>query len=226
MSGKARALVVDDEANIRDVIRFALSAEGIEVVEAASAERARSANPSSFDVVVLDVMLPGQDGLTFCRDVRKDSAVPILFLSARSDEFDRVFGLEIGADDYLTKPFSTRELVARVKALLRRGGQAREPAKSIARGELLIELEQHRVTMAGTEMLLTPTEFGLLVSLYERPGFVLSRSQLMEKAYAYDNLVTERTIDTHVKRIRSKFREVCELDPIATVHGVGYKAGF
>lgn len=222
-------LVVDDEVRIREVVQYALEREGFRVSGVGDGLEALDAlrHASDYDLVVLDVMLPGMDGLELCRRVRATSKVPILFLSARSDEIDRVLGLELGGDDYLTKPFSPRELVARVKAVLRRAGDAPgdvEPRHKIHHGKISIDPERHEVHWGTEPVSLTPTEFGLLSALLERPGIVLSRGQLMQRAYSYDNLVTERTIDTHVRRIRAKFRSVGGADPIATVHGIGYKA--
>jgi len=153
--------------------------------------------------------------------------VPIIMLTARAEESDRIVGLELGGDDYLTKPFSPRELVARVRAVFRRlddRAPTAEPKTSALRYRgIEIDPERHEVKYDGRAITLTPTEFGVLHALLERPGVVLSRAQLMQRAYRYDNLITERTIDTHVRRIRAKFREL-GADPIATVHGVGYKA--
>ena len=224
-----QVLVVDDEARIREVVQYALEREGYRVSAVDDGGKAVDALArGAFDLVVLDVMLPGVDGLEVCRRVRATSKVPILFLSARSDEIDRVLGLELGGDDYLVKPFSPRELVARVKAVLRRAETKSEDPdpkkKKLAHGKITIDPERHEVTWGASQVDLTPTEFGLLASLIERPGVVLSRGQLMQRAYSYDNLVTERTIDTHVRRIRAKFRALGADDPIATVHGVGYKA--
>ena len=224
-------LVVDDEVRIREVIQLALEREGFRVRCAGDTREARLAiTQHTFSLIVLDIMLPDGDGLAFCRELRQRSNTPILFVSARSDEIDRILGLEMGGDDYLTKPFSPRELVARVKAVLRRVSGVIEPdAKRnlLQHGRVSVDLEQHRVSvLAGeksTTLVLTPTELGLLASLFERPGVVLSRNQLMKRAYTYDNLVTERTIDTHVRRVRAKFREF-GFDPITTVHGVGYRA--
>jgi two-component system OmpR family response regulator len=223
-------LVVDDEARIREVLQYALQKEGFGVTAVESGPSAVAAvERGGVDLVVLDVMLPEMDGLEVCRRIRKQHRVPILFLSARGEEVDRIVGLELGGDDYLTKPFSPRELVARVRAVLRRGeGDAKSgdaPAKKkIVHGKITIDPERHEVAFGASLLTLTPTEFGLLAALLERPGIVLSRGQLMERAYSYDNLVTERTIDTHVRRIRAKFRAVGAEDPISTVHGVGYKA--
>lgn len=224
----AHVLVVDDEARIREVVQYALEREGYRVTcvgdGRAAVERSES---DRFDLVVLDVMLPELDGLSVCRHIRSRAQTPILFLSARSDELDRVLGLELGGDDYLTKPFSPRELVARVRAILRRAEPARETdaeASTLRHGEVQIDLDRHEVRVRDAAVHLTRTELGVLAALLERPGIVLSRGQLMKRAYPYDNLVTDRTIDTHIRRIRAKFREVGAEDPIATVHGVGYKA--
>jgi two-component system, OmpR family, response regulator len=227
-------LVVDDEARIREVVEYALRREGFRVSSAADGQQALElAARDEPDLVVLDVMLPELDGLEVCRQLRRRSRAPVLFLSARSEEVDRIVGLELGGDDYLTKPFSPRELVARVRAVLRRFEDAltlaaakhesRERQGSLCHDRIEIDFERHRVLCDGALVDLTPTELGVLAALLERPGVVLSRSQLMQRGYPDSSLVTERTIDTHVRRIRRKFR-AHGCDPIATVHGVGYKA--
>jgi two-component system OmpR family response regulator len=221
-------LVVDDEARIREVLLYALKKEGFSVTAVADGPAAIAAvDAGGVDLVVLDVMLPELDGLEVCRRIRAKHRTPILFLSARGEEVDRIVGLEIGGDDYLIKPFSPRELVARVRAVFRRVESPEKPAEPrpsvITHGDVEIDTERHEVRFAGKVVPLTPTEFGVLGALLERPGVVLSRGQLMQRAYRYDNLITERTIDTHVRRIRAKFRAAGG-DPIATVHGIGYKA--
>lgn len=222
-------LVVDDEARIREVVQYALAKEGYRVSVADDGAKALDEIArNDVDLLVLDVMLPEVDGLEVCRKVRATSQLPILFLSARGEEIDRVVGLELGGDDYLAKPFSTRELVARVRALLRRAeAHTGEPVASspsqLSCGAVQLDLERHEARCHDQAVSLTATEFGVLSALMERPGVVLSRAQLMQRAYSYDNLITERTIDTHVRRIRAKFRGA-GADPIATVHGVGYKA--
>jgi two-component system, OmpR family, response regulator len=230
-------LVVDDEARIREVLLYALKKEGFTVTAVGDGLAAVAAvEAGGVDLVVLDVMLPGLDGLEVCRRIRQQHRVPILFLSARGEEVDRIVGLELGGDDYLQKPFSPRELVARVRAVFRRvhaSPPAEAPAtppvsapRVLVHGDIEVDPERHEVRYAGHVVALTLTEFGVLGALLERPGVVLSRGQLMQRAYRYDNLITERTIDTHVRRIRAKFRAVRSGggDPIATVHGVGYKA--
>jgi len=231
MKHTKHVLLVDDEKRIREVVEYALVKAGYRVTALAegepSLELLRSDPP---DLVVLDVGLPGIDGLELCRRIRARGTTPILFLSARSDEVDRIVGLELGGDDYLGKPFSPRELVARVKAVLRRFEAAEaqreevRPAPRVLRsGKLSIDPERFDVRWDDSPVVLTATEFAVLSALYERPGIVLSRAQLSERAYSTDIHVTERTLDTHVRRIRAKFREL-GADPITTVHGVGYKA--
>lgn len=223
----ATILVADDDPHIREVVTFALESGGHVVV-------ARSDGPSALagfeekapDLVVLDIMMPGFDGLEVCRRIRQRSTVPILFLSARDDEVDKVIGLEVGGDDYLTKPFGKRELVARVKAMLRRVEATKEAPPSSApksQGKLRLDPERFEVSWKGQPVVLTVTEFGVLETLLGAPGKVFTRAELVERAYRFDNHVTERTIDTHVKRIRKKFNAGQE--PIETVFGLGYRLG-
>ena len=224
-------LLVDDEKRIREVVEYALVKAGYRVTALCEAEpvlELLASDPA--DPVVLDVGLPGMDGLELCKRIRAQGSTPVLFLSARADEVDRIVGLELGGDDYLVKPFSPRELVARVRAVLRRFEAAeaqrveRKPSpRVLCSGKLMIDLERFDVRWDDSPIALTATEFAVLSALYERPGIVLSRAQLSERAYRTDVHVTERTLDTHVRRIRAKFREF-GADPIATVHGVGYKA--
>jgi two-component system OmpR family response regulator len=223
-------LIVDDEKRIREVVEYALQKDGFRVSSAADGPSALSAmDRDPPDLVVLDVMLPGLDGLSVCRKIRTQRQTPILFLSARADEVDRIVGLELGGDDYLVKPFSPRELVARVRAVLRRfeltpSGEAKpSESRTLSHRQLLLDLDRHEATFDGQRVQLTATEFQVLAALIERPGIVLSRAQLLQRAYAGDLHVTERTLDSHVRRIRAKFRGLGG-DPIATVHGVGYKA--
>jgi two-component system OmpR family response regulator len=221
-------LVVDDEKRIREVVEYALVKAGYRVTTAADGEQALAAfEAEPPDAVVLDVMLPASDGLEVCRRIRAHGATPIVFLSARNDEVARIVGLEIGGDDYLTKPFSPRELVARVRAVLRRfesaSGTAPAQRRTLTHGDLVVDAERHEVAHAGRRVVLTATEFALLAALVERPGVVFTRAQLMRRAYDTDVHVTERTLDTHVRRIRAKFRAL-GADPIETVHGVGYRA--
>jgi two-component system OmpR family response regulator len=220
----ATILVVDDEANIRDVVQYALEREGHRVVLAADGRQALArvaAEP--VDLVLLDILMPELDGLAVCRRLRAERPLPIIFLSSRGEEVDRVLGLDLGGDDYVTKPFSPRELVARVNAVLRRSPGAAPPPERLSSGRLALDLPAHEARVDGTLIELTVTEFGILAVLLEVPGRVWSRQQLIARVRADDFRMTERTIDTHVRRIRGKLRPH-GLDPIETVHGLGYKA--
>lgn len=223
----ATILVADDDPHIREVVSFALESAGHTVIARADGQGAlTAAEEKSPELVVLDIMMPGLDGLEVCRRIRQRSQVPILFLSARDDEIDKVIGLEVGGDDYLTKPFGKRELVARVKAMLRRVEASKEaPSQNAAKshGKLRLDAERFSVIWKGEPVVLTVTEFGVLETLLGAPGKVFTRAELVERAYRFDNHVTERTIDTHVKRIRKKFNAGQE--PIETVFGLGYRLG-
>jgi two-component system OmpR family response regulator len=218
-------LVADDDGHIREVVRYALEKAGHRVLEARDGDEAlRVANEQPVDLLVLDIIMPGPDGLEVCRRLRAASKLPILFLTSRDDEVDRVLGLEIGGDDYLTKPFSPRELVARIKAVLRRTERAPdEPSAVLRHGELTVDPERHRCLWRETEVELTVTEFALLKTLLGRPGKVYSRGELVDRAYGYGHHVTERTIDSHIRRVRKKLADAGAGDPIETVHGVGYR---
>lgn len=229
----ATILVADDEANIRDVVQYALERDGHRVVTAKDgAEAVAKAGQGRVDCVVLDVLMPEMDGLEVCRRLRAKGPVPIVFLSSRGEEMDRILGLELGGDDYVTKPFSPRELATRVKAVLRRAQLvAEQPAsgagaseETLTHGPIEMNVPRHEVRVRGEKVVLTVTEFGVLHALLERPGFVLTRQQLMDRIYLHDNHVSDRTIDTHVRRVRAKLRRF-DLDPIETVHGLGYRAG-
>jgi len=223
-------LVVDDDPHIREVVSFALDKAGYRVEEAedgrAALEAFRRCAPS---LVVLDILMPEMDGTEVCRELRRTSAVPIVFLSSKDDEIDRIVGLELGGDDYVTKPFSPRELVARVRAVLRRTvvtpsveTQAVDSPRVLEHGKLAVDLDRYRATWDGREVILTATEFGILQTLLGYPGKVYSRNELMDGAYREHTVVSERTIDSHVRRVRSKF-SAAGGDPIETVHGIGYR---
>ncbi|MEM9638899.1 MAG: response regulator transcription factor [Pseudomonadota bacterium] len=222
-----RILVVDDDPSIRDVTGFAVEKAGYAVVFAdnglTALEMFRQARP---DLIVLDIGLPEKDGLDVCRTIRKGSDVPILFLTARDDEIDRIVGLEIGGDDYLTKPFSPRELVARIKAILKR--TAPLPAQqdqNLVHGDLQIDPERHACRFAGVAISLTASEFTLLTVLLARPDRVMSRASLIDALYGHNIHVSDRTIDSHIRNIRAKLSGAgCE-DGIVTVHGVGLRMG-
>ncbi len=221
--GKGNVLVVEDEKKIADVVKAYLERDGYTVEHAGTGEDAIGQLSKGFDLIVLDLMLPDMDGEEICRLIRNDSDVPIIMLTAKSAEEERIRGLGIGADDYVTKPFSPRELVARVNALLRRTKKAAQPM-SFNSGSLEINVENHEVFSGGEQVTLTPTEFKILLVLAERPLAVLSRHQLVNVVQGYDFEGYERTIDAHVKNLRQKI----EPDPkkpvfIKTVYGVGYK---
>jgi two-component system, OmpR family, response regulator len=222
-------LVVDDEPRIREVLQYALEREGCKVHVAQNAKEATLAlERQSIDLIVLDIMLPDVSGLDLCRQLRARAAIPILFLSARAEEVDRVIGLEVVADDYLAKPFGTRELIARIKAILRRAqpptavDAATTASLRLQIGDLLLDAERHEVRVGPHPVALTHTEFGLLRVLMQRPEIVFERQALLRDARADDTHITERTVDTHVRRIRAKLREH-GVSPVVTVHGVGYK---
>ena len=222
-----RILVVDDDPHIREVIAFALGEAGFDTVEADDGARAIEAfERTPPDLVVLDIVMPEIDGTEVCRRIRSTSPVPIVFLSSRDDEIDRVLGLELGGDDYLTKPFSPRELVARVRAVLRRVKPSAPEAaeRTLRHGRLALDLDRFTVAWDGREAPLTVTELGILRTLLGRPGKVYSRDELMDRAYDDATIVADRTIDSHVRRVRSKLKALGG-DPIETVHGAGYRLG-
>ena len=227
--GRATVLVVDDERKIRDLVRSYLEREGYAVLQADTGQRALEAvSRAEPDLVVLDLMLPDLSGEEVARSLRENSPVPIIMLTAKSSEDDRVAGLRIGADDYLVKPFSPRELVARVQAVLRRtGGEGTGGVSaSFDEGALAIDREAREVTVDGNEVVLTRSEFDLLAAIASRPGRVFSRYELVTRVQGYDYEGYERTIDAHVKNLRRKLGE----DPkkpryVVTMAGVGYKFG-
>ena len=228
----AEILVVDDDGHIREVVRFALAQAGHNVREAADGRAALQAIAQHIpDLVVLDILMPELDGIATCREIRRHSRLPIIFLSSRDEELDRVLGLELGGDDYVSKPFSPRELVARVAAVLRRIAPAPEslppsaaagPGEVLRCGELQLDLTRHRCQLGSQQLVLTVTEFDLLKVLIGAPGRVFQRGQLIEQAYGSDHHVTERTVDSHVRRLRKKLADA-GADPIETVYGVGYR---
>jgi len=231
---RRRALVVEDEPHIRELVVLHLGHEGLTIVEARTGDEAlRLVESEAFDIVVLDLMLPKVDGLAVCRAIRRDRRngdVPILMLTAKRDESDKVLGLESGADDYLTKPFGVRELVARARALLRRPRASQLPisavsdASTITAGPLRVEPARRQVTLDNRPIELTPHEFDVLALLAAHPGIVFTREMLLQRVWTNDTHVTERSVDTLVKRLRQKI-EVDTRDPklILTVWGTGYK---
>jgi two-component system OmpR family response regulator/two-component system alkaline phosphatase synthesis response regulator PhoP len=233
VSTTSRVLIVEDETRIRELVALHVRLESLEPVEVGDgAEALKRARAERFDLIVLDVMLPGLDGVTVCRAIRRESAnrdTPMLMLTARHEEADRVLGLDAGADDYLTKPFGVRELMARVRALLRRRGAATADAETAARplvyGHIAIDPARRKVTVGTRDVDLTTNEFQLLHVLLSSPGIVFSREALLRKVWKDETFVTDRSVDTLVKRLRRKIGDD-GADPkvILTVWGAGYKA--
>jgi two-component system, OmpR family, alkaline phosphatase synthesis response regulator PhoP len=220
----ARIVVVDDDEHIRELASLYLAKEGFDVTCAVDGTSAvatiQATNPS---LVVLDLMLPGMSGFDVCKEVRQGSTVPIIMLTARDEDVDKIVGLEIGADDYLTKPFNPRELVARVKAILRRAdaGPAQTTGAVVQVGPLRIDRQRREVTAAGQELTLRTKEFDLLAALAESAGIVLTREQLLDRVWGYNFYGETRTVDVHVQHVRAKLAGTGL--GIATVRGVGYK---
>src|SRR5690348_2669248 len=222
-----RILIADDEPNIREVISFALERAGFGVATARNgAEALQVLRRGPVDLIVLDIGMPEMDGLEVCRQIRKNSDVPILFLSARDEEIDRVLGLEIGGDDYVTKPFSARELVARVNVILKRArnGGAKGPAV-MSHGQVRLDVARHGVWFGDRELSLTALEFEILTAFMGRPEVVFNREQIMSAAYGASTFVSDRTIDSHIRNLRAKFADAGCGSIIETVHGVGFRLG-
>ncbi|MFA1712913.1 response regulator [Peribacillus frigoritolerans] len=220
-------LLVDDEAKVLHIMSSFLKSEGFEIVTAQTGIEAlakmKEVNPV---LVVLDWMMPNMSGLDVCREIRKVSNVGIIIVTAKSDEMDKIVGLEVGADDYITKPFSLRELLARIRSVLRRITKNHSMEENLERGDITISISQYRVWKQGKEVMMTPTEFKLLFNLAEKPGIVYSRLQLLKAALEDDLFNVERTVDAHISRLRRKLED----DPsnpkyIQTVYGFGYRFG-
>lgn len=225
-ASRATILVVDDDAALAEMLQLVLQQEGFETAWCGRGDTAldmfRDARP---DLVLLDVMLPGKDGVEICRDIRSESDVPVVMLTAKSDTTDVVAGLEAGADDYIAKPFKAKELIARVRTRLRRL-PAESEQEALTIGDLQISVEAHSVRRGGTEIQLTPLEFDLLLALARKPRQVFSREVLLEQVWGYRHSADTRLVNVHVQRLRSKI----EKDPehpqiVVTVRGVGYRAG-
>src|SRR4051812_22226902 len=229
----ATIALVDDDRNILTSVSIALQTEGFLThvySDGESALKALIENPP--DLAVLDIKMPKMDGLELLRRLREKSAIPVIFLTSKDDELDEALGLAMGADDYISKPFSQRLLIARIRAILRRTeptqpsveGGPQEPAESLERGRLTMDPARHRVTWGGINVTLTVTEFLILETLAQRPGIVKTRNQLMDAAYHDDIYVDDRTIDSHIKRVRRKFRQIDpEFDAIEILYGAGYR---
>lgn len=221
-----RILIADDEPNIREVISFALERAGFAVATARNGSEAlQQLRRGQIDLIVLDIGMPEMDGLEVCRQIRKSSDVPILFLSARDEEIDRVLGLEIGGDDYVTKPFSARELVARVNVILKRARNGVKAPATASHGRVRLDASRHGVWFGDTAITLTALEFEILAAFMARPEVVFSREQIMEAAYGGGTFVSDRTIDSHIRNLRAKFAEAGCSSIVETVHGVGFRLG-
>ena len=221
----SKILIVDDEKNIAELIRLYLEKEGYKTICAYDGNEALSLfNQHSPSLVILDIMLPGMDGWQVCREIRKNSNTPIIMLTAKSDTFDKVLGLELGADDYMTKPFEAKELIARVKAVLRRS-EVQEPlsAKEVSYEKLSINIENYELKINDTQVDAPPKEIELLYFLASNPNRVYTREQLLEEVWGFDYFGDSRTVDVHIKRLREKLEGIDANWQLKTVWGVGYK---
>lgn len=228
---KKTILIADDDSHIRDVIKFALEKSGMESIEAEDGSKVLSIvkKNNNIDLIILDINMPEVDGLEVCKILRKSSEIPILFLSSRDEEIDRVVGIEIGADDYVVKPFSTRELIARVNAILKRSTPTNAKVKNdkdvYCHGLLSLDTERHQIIWNKEVLNLTAREFTIVKGFISRPERVMDRDAIIEQAYGQNSFVSDRTIDSHIRHIRNKFLELGCDSVFETVHGVGYKLG-
>ena len=221
-----KILIIEDEPDIRKTLEYNISREGYKVVSASSlSEGKEQINSSDFSLILLDLMLPDGSGLDLCREIKSDkdkSSTPIIILTAKDDEVDKVVGFELGADDYVTKPFSIRELILRIKAILKRGESKNETVEVQRQfGELTMDIDSHEVFVNSEQIILTALEFRLLRQLVDRRGRVQSREQLLSDVWGYSAEVTTRTVDTHIKRLREKLGTMGKY--VQTIRGVGYK---
>jgi two-component system phosphate regulon response regulator PhoB len=221
-----KILIIEDEPDIRKTLEYNISREGYKVVSASSlSEGKEQINSSDFSLILLDLMLPDGSGLDLCREIKSDkdkSSTPIIILTAKDDEVDKVVGFELGADDYVTKPFSIRELILRIKAILKRGESKKETLEVQRQfGELTMDIDSHEVFVNSEQIILTALEFRLLRQLVDRRGRVQSREQLLSDVWGYSAEVTTRTVDTHIKRLREKLGTMGKY--VQTIRGVGYK---
>ena len=221
-----KILIIEDEPDIRKTLEYNISREGYKVVCASSLSKGKEhINSSDFSLILLDLMLPDGSGLDLCREIKSDkdkSSTPIIILTAKDDEVDKVVGFELGADDYVTKPFSVRELILRIKAVLKRGAEKKETLEVQRQfGELTMDIDSHEVFVNNEQIILTALEFRLLRQLVDRRGRVQSRDQLLSDVWGYSAEVTTRTVDTHIKRLREKLGTMGKY--VQTIRGVGYK---
>lgn len=218
-----KILIVDDEVSIRDIIKEYLDFADYEYDEAADGMQAiKMINQEDFDLVILDIMMPGIDGISVLKELRKKHDTPVILLTARGNEYDKLIGFEMGADDYISKPFSPKELLARIKSVLKRTyNTSQKPNDRLVFGEMVIDVSAHKVTVKGNEVNLTPKEFELLLCLCRKPNVVFNRSQILSEVWGYDFYGDDRTVDTHIKMLRSNLGEY--RSTIKTVWGIGYK---
>ena len=227
---KRTILVADDDSHIRDVIKFALEKAGMDCIEAEDGSKVMSLveSKNNIDLIILDINMPELDGLEVCKNLRKVSDIPILFLSSRDEEIDRVVGIEIGGDDYVVKPFSARELVARVNAILKRLSKSNNnenDTDTFCHGLLSLDSAKHQIIWNKKPVDLTAREFSILRTFLRRPESVIDRDAIIEQAYDPNSFVSDRTVDSHIRHIRDKFSELGCDSIFETVHGVGYKLG-
>lgn len=219
-----KILIADDDQIVREALGIYLKAEGFEPVDAFDGEEALAAITPEIVLCVLDIMMPKMSGIEVCREIRKNSQLPILMLTAKGEEIDRIVGLELGADDYIVKPFSPREVVARIKAVLRRTSEQPKSDNSVINyNGLTIDLKSYTVTLRGEPVICTPKEIEILYMLASNPGQVFTREQLLSRVWGYDFAGETRTVDTHIKRIRAKLDSTGLGWSIKTIYGVGYK---
>lgn len=217
-----KVLIIDDDPHIREILEDYLKFEGFSVLAAEDTEKGyQLLNSHAVDVLILDIMLPDENGREFCQRIRPEFELPIIFLSAKDEAADKITGLELGADDYITKPFSPREVVARIKAVMRRYQQGEESSDLLEFGDLIINKEEHYLKYKGNSIELTPKEFSLVWHLAQNPKKVFRRENLLKAVWGYDYFGDVRTVDTHIKSLRKKLGEAAEA--VATVWGVGYK---
>lgn len=219
-----RALVVEDDANISELLRLYLGKDGFDVMQVADGAKAESSfDLFTPDVVLLDIMLPGKDGMEICRSIRAKSSVPIIMLTAKGETSDKISGLDIGADDYVTKPFDVKELLARIHAVMRRTDADSPVEKKLEFDKLIINLDSYELIVGGNKIDTPPKEMELLYHLASSPNRVFTRNQLLDEVWGFDYFGDSRTVDVHVKRLREKLEGVSEKWSLKTVWGVGYK---
>lgn len=220
-----KILVADDDRIVHESLGIYLEADGFEPVDVYDGEEALASLTPEIGLCVLDIMMPKVSGLEVCKEIRKHSSVPIIMLTAKGEEIDRILGLELGADDYIVKPFSPREVVARIKAVLRRANEEQQKDESgiVSVDGLVIDIKSYSVTLDGKPIICTPKEIEILYMLASNPGHVFTREQLLNRVWGYDFIGETRTVDTHIKRIRAKIENVGKSWSIKTIYGVGYK---